>query len=948
MLLSDALAMRFGNREVSAALLAGAQVWGGSGLVAGYASAFAIDAGAAPGKTFSLVADSAITQSALHDAVSGAFPAPKLVPSGPATLAWSPHNLLGATSDMSAAYWSKSGATATAGQSDGLGGATASRIEATGATAAVSRSSVGTTGRWHTVSALIKPAGAAWCYITINDGTARSVWFDLASAAVGTVGAGLVGASAAPAAGGFVAVRVSVQCAAAMSVAFGVADADGSTAVTPGGSIVIARPHAHYGTVGIDWFANESGAAKAGTPIDVKAGVRRIVVEPAVTYNSLHSNDLSQAAWAKTGCTATVGATGPDGSPCSTLTATAPDATCLQSVASAASAQSFTVFVRRRTGGGAVHITTDGSTWVDVSESINASYFSRLSLQASANPVIGLRLAAGGDALDVAYALCADSPAITSPVPTHATAVTRADDGLSILLSELSASSSYSVYIDHDAPDDDSTLDGKIVSMRNAAGTQHCAWEMDAEGQMRLHLLNATAVSKYYPLYRRAPGERIQYAGSYVASNHTISVNAEPVGNYPAYAQPSMDRVTVGGDAGSNPVYLRRLLVVPEEIGDAVRTWRYTGGQRNSLITAELVARHGGVAGTIMCREPTMVVIDDNGAVADIALFFLARKSSGFHAEAPARIEQRNYRYTRASKTLAALTDRTPIYTPARWAEGLGHSQSPACFILPSGRAVLIFSVLDSASGTFTGDERSVYRMYNDTPLDPAAWTAPQKIIDAAALGTPYVIADTCGSGAVLPADHPVAPGRIATFVYQNTGFRGLYSDDGGATWTLGAMLSTPGDTVNESTVTLLPDGRLLATHRLATAPNVDRRLYSISDDGGVTYTLQGAIGGGYTGAVCAAGATQIGSSGFGEVLISRPIVEGVYTRNGTRIGRMSSDGAIRDEWEPWSIHRYCGYSSMQALFGGANVALAVEVGSATNNTDNSVILAVLDVPTVA
>ena len=57
-----------------------------------------------------------------------------------------------------------------------------------------------------------------------------------------------------------------------------------------------------------------------------------------------------------------------------------------------------------------------------------------------------------------------------------------------------------------------------------------------------------------------------------------------------------------------------------------MRTWRYTGGQRNSLITAELVARHGGVAGTIMCREPTMVVIDDNGAVADIALFFLCQE----------------------------------------------------------------------------------------------------------------------------------------------------------------------------------------------------------------------------------------------------------------------------------------------------------------------------------
>ena len=96
-----------------------------------------------------------------------------------------------------------------------------------------------------------------------------------------------------------------------------------------------------------------------------------------------------------------------------------------------------------------------------------------------------------------------------------------------------------------------------------------------------------------------------------------------------------------------------------------------------------------------MCREPTMAVIDDDSAVADIAPFFLARKSTDSTRGPPARIEQRNYRYTRASKTLGCAQD-APNLHPARWAEGLGRSvsQSPACFILPSGRAVLIFSVL--------------------------------------------------------------------------------------------------------------------------------------------------------------------------------------------------------------------------------------------------------------
>ena len=63
------------------------------------------------------------------------------------------------------------------------------------------------------------------------------------------------------------------------------------------------------------------------------------------------------------------------------------------------------------------------------------------------------------------------------------------------------------------------------------------------------------------------------------------------------------------------------------------------------------------------------------------------------------------------------------------------------------------------------------------------------------------------------------------------------------------------------------------------------------------------------------------------------------------RIGRMSSDGAIRDEWGAVvDTDRYCGYSSMQALFGGANVALAVEVEAPRTTPTTLLILAVLDV----
>ena len=159
--------------------------------------------------------------------------------------------------------------------------------------------------------------------------------------------------------------------------------------------------------------------------------------------------------------------------------------------------------------------------------------------------------------------------------------MTRADDGLSILLSELSASSSYRS-ISTTTHQTTTRPRRQNRHVRNAAGTQHRMG--NGRQRLRLHLLNTQRQSKYYPLYRRDPGSESACGQFCRQQFRTILGQCRSLLATPRVCEAIHDRgVTVGGAAGSNPVYLRRLLVVPEGAGAAVRTWRYSGGQRNSL-----------------------------------------------------------------------------------------------------------------------------------------------------------------------------------------------------------------------------------------------------------------------------------------------------------------------------------------------------------------------------
>lgn len=178
---------------------------------------------------------------------------------------------------------------------------------------------------------------------------------------------------------------------------------------------------------------------------EVASGVPRSRYSPAGVYlgyysegertNSLlHARDLTNAAWVKVGCTALKDATGMDGvaNSASTLTATAPDATCLQTLVLAAAARSYSVGIKRKTGTGTVNICRDGVTFTDVTAQVNSSTFTRVKIENSSvlNPVCGIKLATSGDEIYVDMNQDEAGVYLSSVIPTTTVAVTRNADVL--------------------------------------------------------------------------------------------------------------------------------------------------------------------------------------------------------------------------------------------------------------------------------------------------------------------------------------------------------------------------------------------------------------------------------------------------------------------------------------------------------------------------------------
>jgi len=157
-----------------------------------------------------------------------------------------------------------------------------------------------------------------------------------------------------------------------------------------------------------------------------------IFIEQAATNLCLYSNDLTNAAWTKTNCTAALNATGADGvaNAATTLTATGANATCLQAFTLSSAARTISVMMRRKTGSGAVYLTQDNdATRTDITSQLNTSTYTKVQVaQTLVNPTIGIKLATSGDAVEIWNVQYETGSFATSPIFTTSATVTRSQD----------------------------------------------------------------------------------------------------------------------------------------------------------------------------------------------------------------------------------------------------------------------------------------------------------------------------------------------------------------------------------------------------------------------------------------------------------------------------------------------------------------------------------------
>jgi hypothetical protein len=151
----------------------------------------------------------------------------------------------------------------------------------------------------------------------------------------------------------------------------------------------------------------------------------------ALRFNITHWNrDLTNAEWVKTNCTAAKDQTGIDNTTnsASSLTATAGNATCLQTLTRSSVQRILGCWIKRITGSGTINMTYDnGGTWTPVTVT---SSWTRVSIPAvtSANPVFGFQIVTNGDAIAVDYVQHEEAAFLSSDIATTTATVTRNAD----------------------------------------------------------------------------------------------------------------------------------------------------------------------------------------------------------------------------------------------------------------------------------------------------------------------------------------------------------------------------------------------------------------------------------------------------------------------------------------------------------------------------------------
>ncbi len=152
--------------------------------------------------------------------------------------------------------------------------------------------------------------------------------------------------------------------------------------------------------------------------------------EQARTNVCLYCRDMTNAVWSKTNMTATRNQVGADGvaNGATSLTATAANATCLQSITAAANSRVTSGYVRRLAGTGPISMTQDNAaTWTPLTLT-NGYAVVNVPSATVTNPVVGFKIETSGDSIAVDFVQCEIGTYPTTPILTTSAAATRLNE----------------------------------------------------------------------------------------------------------------------------------------------------------------------------------------------------------------------------------------------------------------------------------------------------------------------------------------------------------------------------------------------------------------------------------------------------------------------------------------------------------------------------------------
>ena len=316
-------------------------------------------------------------------------------------------------------------------------------------------------------------------------------------------------------------------------------------------------------------FTNSSpawGFNSSGVLVQPSANVPFIEYDPAtgsalgwriwdaVTNLALHSRDLTQAAWVKSGITPTRDQIGADGSAntATRLTATASDGTALQTITSASATRVSGFLIKRITGTGVIQITQDGgTTWNTVSITNQWLRYSIASATVT-NPQIGFRIRSSGDEIAVDFAQLQSAATLGPPVATTSLTASSTADVASITGAAFAGiwnQAAGTVYSDIKRLS--AVPSGFPRAWQASDGTSSNRIEQTyySGGQANVISTGGTIQAEWYPSYFAENG--VKAALAFATNDVAGASNGVITGTDNLATMPAVDRIFIGSENGS-------------------------------------------------------------------------------------------------------------------------------------------------------------------------------------------------------------------------------------------------------------------------------------------------------------------------------------------------------------------------------------------------------------